>query len=104
MTVARAMARRGQLDEAERLARRSVERASATDYEDLRSLAQEALAEVLTRAGRTKEAAQALRAAVAVHEAKGDVVSAEATRMRLAHLEAGAESRRDAASVEPPAI
>jgi tetratricopeptide (TPR) repeat protein len=85
---ARAVARLGDGAEAERLARRSVERALATDYEDLRGLSQVALAEILQRSGRTEEAAEALRKAVAVHEAKGNVVSAAAARQKLEEMQA----------------
>jgi len=85
---ARAMARLGDGAEGERLARRSVERAWATDYSDLRGLTQVALAEVLQGSGRTEEAAEALRKAVAVHEAKGNVVSAAITRQKLEDIEA----------------
>jgi len=85
---ARAMARLGDAAEAERLARRSVERAWATDYEELRGLSQVALAEVLQGSGRTEEAGEALSEAVAVYEAKGNVVSAEITRKKLEDIEA----------------
>jgi len=85
---ARAVSRFGDAAEAERLARRSVERAWATDYQDLRSLSQDALAEVLLVSGRTEEAAEALTKAVAVHEAKVNVVSAAAIRKKLDDIEA----------------
>jgi DNA-binding transcriptional MocR family regulator len=85
---ARAMARLGDTAEAERLARRSVDRAWATDYAELRGVSQVALAEVLQGSGRTEEAAEALRKAVAVHEAKGNVVAAAATRQKLEDIEA----------------
>jgi class 3 adenylate cyclase/tetratricopeptide (TPR) repeat protein len=85
---ARAVSRFGDAAQAERLARRSVERAWATDYQDLRSLSQVALAEVLQSSGRTEEAAEALTKAVAVHEAKGNVVSAAAIRRKRDAIEA----------------
>jgi len=85
---ARAVARLGDASEGERLARRSVERAWATDYEELRGISLVALAEVLKGSGRTEEAAEALRKAVAVHEAKGNVVSAATTRQKLEDIEA----------------
>jgi hypothetical protein len=84
---ARAMVRLGDAAEAERLARRSVERAWATEYSELRALSQVALAEVLQGSGRREEAAEALRKAVAVHEAKGDVVSAATTGQKLEDME-----------------
>ncbi|HYT80224.1 MAG TPA: adenylate/guanylate cyclase domain-containing protein [Actinomycetota bacterium] len=85
---ARAVARLGDAAEAERLARRSVDRAWATDYSELQGLSQVALAEVLQGSGQTEEAAEALRKAVAVHEAKGNVVSAAITRQKLEDMEA----------------
>jgi len=84
----RARARLGDAAEAEGLARRSVDRAWATDYSELRGLSQVALAEVLQGSGRPEEAAEALRKAVAVHEAKGNVISAAAIRQRLEDMEA----------------
>ena len=85
---ARILCRFGDAAEAERLARRSVEWAWATDYQDLRTLSLVALAEVLAGSGRTEEAAESLNKAVAVHEAKGNVVSAAAVRQKLDDLEA----------------
>jgi len=85
---ARAMARLGDGAEAELLARRSVDRARTTDYAELRGLSLVALAEVLAGSGRTEEAAEALRQAIAVYEAKGNVVSAATTRRKLGDLEA----------------
>jgi class 3 adenylate cyclase/tetratricopeptide (TPR) repeat protein len=87
---ARAMVRLGDAAEAERLARRAVARGWATDYEDLRGVSQEALAEVLAAVGRTEEAVEALRKGIAVYEAKGDVVSAATTLQKLRELEARA--------------
>ncbi len=80
---ARALARQGEATEAERLARRAVDRAWSTDYEDLRTVSLVALAEVLQSTGRNDEATDALRRAMAVKEAKGDVVSAAAIRRKL---------------------
>jgi len=85
---ARGVARLGDASEGERLARRSVERAWATDYEELRGVSLVALAEVLQGSGRTEEAGEALSEAVAVYEAKGNVVSAEITRKKLEDIEA----------------
>jgi hypothetical protein len=66
----------------------SARKTWATDYWELRASSQVALAEVLRGSGRTGEAAEALRKAVAVHEAKGNVVSAAATRQNLEDMEA----------------
>ncbi|HEX9236003.1 MAG TPA: adenylate/guanylate cyclase domain-containing protein, partial [Actinomycetota bacterium] len=87
---ARALARLGDAAVAERLARRSVQRAWASDYVDLRGLSQEALAEVLRRSGRMDEAAAALRQAVAAYEAKGNLVSAAHARDVLEKMQATA--------------
>jgi class 3 adenylate cyclase/tetratricopeptide (TPR) repeat protein len=86
---ARALARLGELDEAERLARHAVAVAWATEYSNLRAISLEALAEVLHRTGRTDEAAEALREVVAVYEGKGNVVSAATARKALTDLAAG---------------
>ncbi|HJP65374.1 MAG TPA: AAA family ATPase, partial [Actinomycetota bacterium] len=86
---ARVLARLGDPVEAERLARQSVERSWATDYTDLRGISQEALAEVLERSGRTKEAADAMRQAIQAYEAKGSVAQAAAARKALVGVEAG---------------
>jgi class 3 adenylate cyclase/tetratricopeptide (TPR) repeat protein len=85
---ARALGRLGDAAEAERLARRSVDRAWATDYSGLRALSQIALAEVLLRSGRREEAAGALKKAIASHEAKGNVVSVAMIRTKLEAIEA----------------
>jgi hypothetical protein len=95
---ARAMARLGNAAEGERLARRSVDRGWATDYAQLRGVSQVALAEVLQGSGRREEAAEALRKAIAVHQAKGDVVSAAATRQKLEEIEAVVPKARPTAT------
>jgi hypothetical protein len=92
------MARLGNAAEGERLARRSVDRGWATDYAQLRGVSQVALAEVLQGSGRREEAAEALRKAIAVHQAKGDVVSAAATRQKLEEIEAVVPKARPTAT------
>jgi tetratricopeptide (TPR) repeat protein len=87
---ARVLARLGHSAEAERLARRAVERAWDTDYEDLRGQSQIALAEALQRSGRTEGAAEALMKAVAVYEGKGDVISAANIHQKLEAMETAA--------------
>jgi tetratricopeptide (TPR) repeat protein len=89
---ARALIRLDQPDEAEILARQAVSLAWATDYWNLRGLSQEALAEVLVRTGRTNEAVGALRRAIDVYAAKGNVMSAAAARGALAEVGAGAKT------------
>jgi class 3 adenylate cyclase/tetratricopeptide (TPR) repeat protein len=78
--------RRGRLENAERLVRRALEQAQATDFWEYRGGANEALAEVLEARGHSDEARAALTAALAVYEAKGAVVAAERTRGLLAKL------------------
>jgi tetratricopeptide (TPR) repeat protein len=88
--TARAMllARDGQYAEAEALARRAVEQATATEY--IRSIAESylALAEVLRLAKRPEEAADAISEALRLYEAKGFTLSEQAARARLEKLQA----------------
>jgi ATP/maltotriose-dependent transcriptional regulator MalT len=61
---AKVLARRGDLEEAERLARDATAIAGRTDYLDLRAQAVADLAEVLRLLGRRKESASALEEAI----------------------------------------
>jgi tetratricopeptide (TPR) repeat protein len=79
---ARLLARRGQLDEALRLAREAVELAATTDYLELNARAQLALAEVL-RAGGWPGEIEALRTALDYFERKESVPMIERTRALL---------------------
>jgi hypothetical protein len=81
---AKVWARRGELDEAEAAAREGVALAEATEFVDLRGESLLALAEILRLAGRNDEAADATRQALAIWEAKGNVVHAERARVLLA--------------------
>lgn len=85
---ARVLAGRGEYDEAERLAREAVGVGETT--EDLNSKAETwaDLGEVLTLAGRPREAAEALEQAIARFEAKENLVMAGRMRERLAALRA----------------
>ncbi len=83
---AKLLARRGDLDAAEAMAREATSLAEQTEYIDLRGDSQLALGEVLHRAGRASEGAEAMRAALALWEAKGNVAHAERTRVLLAEL------------------
>jgi class 3 adenylate cyclase/tetratricopeptide (TPR) repeat protein len=74
---AKLLARRGDLEEAERLARDAAAIAGRTDYLDRRAEAVADLAEVLRLAGRPNESASALEEAIRLYEAKGNVVAAE---------------------------
>ena len=81
---AKLCARRGKLDEAEAVAREGVALAETTEFVDLRGDGLLALAEVLRLGGRADEAADATRQALAIWEAKGNVVQAERARALLA--------------------
>ena len=77
---AKALARAGRLREAESLAARTLELLASTDVLDEQAEALAASAEVHALAGATGEAAEDWRAALAVFEQKGNVVSAERVR------------------------
>jgi ATP/maltotriose-dependent transcriptional regulator MalT len=80
---AKVLARRGEPAEAERLAREGVELAEPTDFLNVRATALVDLAEVLLADGRPDEAADAVRAATALFEQKGNVVGAARSRALL---------------------
>ena len=82
----RLLARRGELEEGERLARDAVALAEETDMLNVHAAALVDLAEVLVfagKAGRTE-----LEQALALYERKGNLVMAERTRSSLAELTA----------------
>ena len=83
-TSAKLHARRGELVEAERLAREAVAFAETSDFLTSHAGALMDLAEVLELVGRRDEAAEHVRAAVQLYERKG---SALAARQALAALE-----------------
>jgi class 3 adenylate cyclase/tetratricopeptide (TPR) repeat protein len=78
---AKALAARGELAQAEELARQAVELAEGTDFLWDRGDAWFTLAEVLELLDRPAEATAAARAAAAVYEAKGIAPAAERARM-----------------------
>jgi tetratricopeptide (TPR) repeat protein len=78
------LARRGRLDEGERIVRDAVDIIGRTDALDYQGNAFMDLAEVLSLEGRTEEAAMAIMEAVQLFEAKGNIVSAEHSRGVLA--------------------
>ena len=96
-TTARVMAKKGEATgEAERLApgghaealaRQAVELAQETDFPITQAGALVALADVLHEQGRATEAADAFRRAIALYEAKGDVVEGRRAREMLERLE-----------------
>jgi DNA-binding SARP family transcriptional activator/class 3 adenylate cyclase/tetratricopeptide (TPR) repeat protein len=85
---AKVLARRGDLDGAEVLAREALELADGSDFLLAHANALVDLAEVLGLASRPHEAADALRRARDLYEQKGDVLVAETTIRLLAELEA----------------
>jgi len=76
-------ARRGSIFEGERLVRQAWELAVATQYVVYAAEAAEAVADVLSLAGRKRESDEFRRRALELHEQKGNVVLAERTRARL---------------------
>jgi class 3 adenylate cyclase len=81
---AKLLARRGEVEEADRLAREATARAALTDLLDDRAQAVADLAEVLRLGGRPEESATALEEAIHLYEQKGNVVGAETLRAVLA--------------------
>jgi class 3 adenylate cyclase/tetratricopeptide (TPR) repeat protein len=76
----------GRLTEAEGLARAAVAAAETTDFLVLRADSLADLAEVLAAAGRPDEAATALREAVELYDAKGNIVSRNRATVALERL------------------
>jgi tetratricopeptide (TPR) repeat protein len=83
---AKVLARRGDLEEAERLAHEATARAARTDFLILRAQAVADLAEVLRLAGRQKESRAALEEAVRLFEQKGNVAAAARAWAAVAEL------------------
>jgi len=84
---AKALARRGELAEAETLAHEAVELAATTDFSTFHGDALIDLAEVLRIAGRAAEAKPAVEHAVTLYERKGNIVSAGKARTLLRELQ-----------------
>jgi class 3 adenylate cyclase/predicted ATPase len=83
---AKVCASRGAHEEAERYAREAVGLAAATDALDLHGNSLVDLADTLALAGRGEEAATCLADALRLYEQKGNEVSAERARARLAAI------------------
>ena len=83
---AKLLARRGELEEAEVLAREAVAIGDATDMLDSQGDAYADLGEVLLLARKPEDAAAAFEQALERFERKGNLVSAERTRARLASV------------------
>jgi tetratricopeptide (TPR) repeat protein len=83
---AKILAITGRLEDAEEDARRAVSLAGKTDWSNDHAAACIALGEVMQRGGRPEEALAAIRKALALYEAKENVVAAEAVQALLAGL------------------
>ena len=73
---AKLLARRGDVEGGERVAREATALAARTDFLDGRAQAVADLAEVLRLAGRQKESEAAVREAIRLHEQKGNIAAA----------------------------
>jgi class 3 adenylate cyclase/tetratricopeptide (TPR) repeat protein len=91
---AKVLARRGENESAERLARESVARVEETDFLNDQADAYTDLGEVLERAGKRDEASVALEQALALYERKGNLVVARRVRTRLRELQPHARVER----------
>ena len=90
---AKVLARGGEREPADKLAREAVALADSTDHLFTRGTVHLAVAEVLRLAGREREATAEAQESLRLHEEKGNVVSAESARALLAELhEASATS------------
>jgi tetratricopeptide (TPR) repeat protein len=86
--LARTLARRGEYADAERLAHEALDLLEPTDFVGLKADAFDALADVHRSAGQVDDAVAAVEQALALHEQKGNVVSAERSRSVLNELRA----------------
>ena len=84
---AKILARRGQRHEAERIANEAVQICEDTQMLDMQGDVHADFGEVLLLDGKTGEAARALQQALERYERKGNLVSAQRTRDRLAALQ-----------------
>ncbi len=91
---AKALARAGNVQEAEALAREAVRLAGETDFLVTRGDALADLAEVLRTAGRSEEAVPAVEESLRLYEQKGSVVSIKRADALLAELRATESTRR----------
>jgi class 3 adenylate cyclase/tetratricopeptide (TPR) repeat protein len=78
------LARRGEDDEAERLAGEAVELIAPTDALNMRAHALSSLAQVLAAAGRAEGAAERMAEAIRLYEAKGNIAAAGKARAAVA--------------------
>jgi class 3 adenylate cyclase/tetratricopeptide (TPR) repeat protein len=89
---AKVLARRQEFEEAEALAREAVGIAAETDFIVWGADTLMDLADVLRAAGRVDEAIRPIQDALALYEAKGDVVSSAKARAHLAELQLSLKS------------
>jgi class 3 adenylate cyclase/tetratricopeptide (TPR) repeat protein len=80
---AKLLARRGDVEEAERLVREAMALAARTDYLDLRAQTFADLGEVLRIAGRSQASAAACEEAIRLYEEKGNIVAMRKLRSLL---------------------
>jgi tetratricopeptide (TPR) repeat protein len=80
------LARRGEVDEAERLARSAVEFFEQTDSLGFKADAYRSLAEVFRLSRKRERAVEALRHALTLYEERGATLPAERTRTMLVAL------------------
>ena len=92
---AKVLARRGDFEAAEKLAREAVEYAEASDFLHSHANALTDLAEVLALAGRPEESASAIEGAIRLHEAKGNVVAVAHARTILDDLRPARNAHAD---------
>ena len=90
--LARILSSRDEHAEAEQLARQALALVEPLDFIGLKADVHDVLGEVLARAGRADEAAAAVEQAIALHERKGNVVSAARSRSVLDDLRAARPS------------
>jgi tetratricopeptide (TPR) repeat protein len=82
-TRAKVLARAGEVEQAEQLAREVIPYGERTDFIDMQADALRALAEVLAAAGKHEEARAAAQQALELHERKGNAASAARARALL---------------------
>jgi tetratricopeptide (TPR) repeat protein len=88
VALARALLGQGDVAAADRIVREAIALLDPTDFIDLHADALDVLGDVLVRDGRVEDAAVALQGAIALHEQKGNVVSAARSRAALDELPA----------------
>jgi tetratricopeptide (TPR) repeat protein len=92
IALAGVLARRGELAGAELSAREAIALLEPSDFIDLHADALNVLGDVLARSRRPEEAIAAVEHAISFYEQKGNVVSAEASRVALNELRAARRS------------